>query len=305
MTVPPNRVFHPAEGALLDLESLLALAQAPSRLLSAWAELSFGAQGGGLVLSGLEIEGTLADLASPGRALGAAASPGVVRAKLRDDRKVTLSPGVALVWTREGQHQLVRVPEPLPIPTLTSDKLAQRPVLVLTASAETEPAESMPAGLCARAALQPKARYVPEAGLQPVYLPLAMPLPDGVSWAHDLRRVWSPGHPALDALILRLDALQRRVWEVKQRGSVWDSHSYGEDWTRYQTIATAAIQAAIQRLGTGPTHTDERLRALELLTRSLRRSVEEVGNELLQTLGGAEAAGPYAELRDRLQREGR
>ena len=112
MTVPPNRVFHPAEGALLDLESLMALAQAPSRLLSAWAELSFGAQGGGLVLSGLEIEGTLADLASPGRALGAAASPGVVRAKLRDDRKVTLSPGVALVWTREGQHQLVRVPEP-------------------------------------------------------------------------------------------------------------------------------------------------------------------------------------------------
>ena len=123
---------------------------------------------------------------------------------------------------------------------------------------------------------------------------------DIADWAHDHRRFWAPGHPALDALIGRIDALQRRVWEVQPRGSVFDSHHYGDEWTRYQTVATAALQAALQSLGTRPTHTDERLRALELLARALRRSVEEVGNELLQSLGGAKAAGPYAALRARL-----
>ncbi len=54
-------VFHPRDGAVLDLQSLEAIAELPSSLLSA-ALTARVPQATGLVLEGLELKGT----ASPG-----------------------------------------------------------------------------------------------------------------------------------------------------------------------------------------------------------------------------------------------
>ena len=47
-------------------------------------------------------------------------------------------------------------------------------------------------------------------------------------------------------------------------------------------------------------HSLERARVLEQLARELKRSVEAQADELLQVLGGAEAQGHYAAIRDRI-----
>ena len=145
MSSPPNLVFHPAEGSLLDLESLLAIAQGPSRLLSAWMGLHLPA-GGGVVLSGLEPEGSLMDLVTPGKGAFGAVSPGVVRPRLTPEGLVTLRPGAALVMTREGAHQLVRVTEPVAVRPPAPSKMIHKPVLVMIVETRPGGAEDLPAG---------------------------------------------------------------------------------------------------------------------------------------------------------------
>jgi hypothetical protein len=300
MSSPPNLVFHPAEGSLLDLESLLAIAQGPSRLLSAWMGLHLPA-GGGVVLSGLEPEGSLMDLVTPGKGAFGAVSPGVVRPRLTPEGLVTLRPGAALVMTREGAHQLVRVTEPVAVRPPAPSKMIHKPVLVMIVETRPGGAEDLPAGLCARATLNPTITLVPEDRLSESTLPLARPIgDDGALWATDLQRFWQPDHPALAALCARLDDLQRAVWSATPHGSVFHNDHFGKEWTRYQTVATAALQAARLALVSRPMHSHERARVLEQLMRELKRSVETQATELLQVLGGDEAKGHYAALRDRV-----
>lgn len=300
MSATLDTLFHPAEGALLDLESLSALAQVPSQLLRAWMDAAW--PGPGLVLSGLEPQGTLQELASPSRGLGAAVSPGVVRATTRSAEKgdqIELSPGVAIVSSREGGTYLLQLRQPERVNLPPADKMSARPVLVLYASVEPLPAAGVPAGMVARATLRPRFSYAPEQALQPFMLPIAQPLSPAGDWATDLRRLLPVDHPAIGALLVRLDELQRSVWNAKQRGSIWDNRYFGDEWTRYQTVATAALQAARLALRSRPMHSAERCRVLEYLLHELQRSVEDAATELLQILGGTEAAGPYRFVRAR------
>lgn len=300
MSAPSNLVFHPAEGSLLDLESLLAVAQGPSRLLSAWLGLNVPS-GGGVVLSGLEPEGAWMDLVTPGKGAFGAVSPGVVRPRLTADGLLTLRPGAALVMTREGAHQLVRLPEPVTVRPPAQNKLHLKPVLVLIVETKSGGAEGLPAGLCARASLTPTITLIPEDRLSEATLPLARPIgEDGALWSTDLQRYWQPSHPAMAALCARLDDLQRGVWSATPHGSVFTNDHFGKEWTRYQTVATAALQAAHLALVSRPMHSHERARVLEQLVRELKRSVEAQADELLQVLGGAEAQGHYAAIRDRI-----
>ena len=300
MTAPSNLVFHPAEGSLLDLESLLAIAQGPSRLLSAWLGLTLPS-GGGVVLGGLEPEGALMDLVTPGRGAFGAVSPGVVRPKLTADGLLSVRPGVALVVTREGAHQLVQVLEPVTLRPPAPSKLHLKPVLAMTVESKTSGAEGLPAGLCARATLTATIYLTTEDRLTEHTLLLARPVgADGALWSTDHQRYWQPDHPALTALCARLDDLQRGVWSATPHGSVFTSDHFGKEWTRYQTVATSALQAARLALVSRPMHSLERARVLEQLARELKRSVEAQADELLQVLGGAEAQGHYAAIRDRI-----
>lgn len=296
MSATLDTIFHPAEGALLDLESLSSLASAPSQLLRAWVDSVW--PGPGLVLSGLEPQGTLQELASPGRGLGAAVSPGVVRVAVNSGQ-LELSAGTAIVSSREGGTYLLQLRQPERVNLPPPDKMAARPVLVLYATVEPLPAAGAPAGMVARAAVKPRFSYAPEQALQPFMLPIAQPLSQSGDWAADLRRLLPVEHPAIGALLVRLDELQRSVWNAKPRGSIWDNRYFGDEWTRYQTVATAALQAARLALRSRPMHSAERCRVLEYLLLELQRSVEDAATELLQILGGTEAAGPYRFVRAR------
>lgn len=103
-------LFRPREDAPLDLECLLAVADAPERLLAGWLDQRWpGATG--LVLSGLELQG------KPGREedpdLRNASPPGCVRPPARST-KVVLSGGTAVLTTREGRRVLLRMDAPEP-----------------------------------------------------------------------------------------------------------------------------------------------------------------------------------------------
>lgn len=307
MSSAANTIFAPAEGAVLDLASLDAIARAPSQLLRAWLaslDLKDPRDGlpalPGLVLEGLEPEGTFVALAPVKEGAAAAArlpgSPGSMVVTPGPDGLVhlTIRPGRALVSTAEGTLHLVEVPEPLRGPQpLSSDHLKSPILAVLDVNRPNAPAEGLPAGLPARATLGPRLRFVRLDKAPPHALPLALYTPDTGSWATDLRRLWPVGHPLVRNLSQALDDLLLHVWACRPGGDAFARAVLGQDWVRYQVTATAALVAAQQSLTTRPMGTLERVRLLEQLLRQLQGSVESAATRLSQVLGGAAAQGPY------------
>jgi hypothetical protein len=274
-------VFHPVEGAVLDLESLKAVSGAFERLQAAnlsvqWPGVS------GLVLEGLEIVG---DWAHDG-------PPGTKRPE-PSSKSVAVSPGRALVTGRNGRPYLIHLEQELKAKWPTSAGSAVEAVLVLVPKVEAESLEGDV--LVARERISTLLGFVkPAQAEQPFLLPLAAALGNGRDWATDLRRIWQPEHEAVQILLKKFEKLEHAVWTAEPEGAVWDRQVLGRNWVRYQTVAASALQSARMLILAQSMTTLDRVRLLDGLYQQLERSVERAANELLQVLGPKEYEGPYS-----------
>ncbi len=288
MTPSLDTVFHPVDGAILDLDSLRAIAAANQTMLG--AALKFLALDG-IVLEGLELEGEWAPVGPPGTRRPEARS-----------LEAVVSPGVALVRAEDGRPFLVELRETTRVEWPTSAGPAVRGVLVL--AVRPEPAASASGLVPARQELRCEIGFVrPEQASARHLLPIAMPVGNGRDWITDISRVFQPEHPAIEILLKRFEQLDLSVWKAEPEGSVWERPVLGRNWSRYQTVAVAAVQAARMALRTSPMTTRDRVRLLTALFDQLNQSVQRAANELLQGIGRPENAGPYAAVSQRLEEE--
>ena len=285
-SAPTVDLFRPAEGALLDLDSLLAIADAPVRILEGWQRAIWpGATS--LVLEGLEPKG---GVWSPNGPPGTVTPPSGASG-------LTISPGAALITDRAGRRQLVVIPEELSAPWPTSAGAAVRGILVL--SPKVEPPENAEGLHLARERLRVELGFArPDQIDQPHLVPLASALGNGRDWATDLRRIWQPEHAEVRRLLNTVAALEETVWRADPEGSGWERSVLGRQWARYQTVAAAALQAARMQLETHAMTTLQRVRLLRTLRRQLQGSVERTAQDLVQAIGTADVAGPYRAVLD-------
>lgn len=285
MKTTSTSLFRPRDGALLDLDSLRALATGPDRHLRAWLH-SLAPGAAGVILEGLEPQGEASSGGPPGTVRPDAAAPGL-----------TVSPGVAILVDRGGAPVLLRVEEPLSAPWPTAAGAAVRGVLVLVP--RVEPARSGGELVVARDEATVELGFVrPDQPETTPRLALASAVGNGRDWMTDLARQWTPEHPAIRYLLKRLEAIDQLVWRADPEGAVWDRQVLGRNWVRYQTVAASALQSARMILETHSTTTVERVRLLGALRRQLQGSVERGATELLQLVGTPEGAGPYRAIFD-------
>jgi hypothetical protein len=282
-------VFRPVEGAVLDLESLQAVADVADRLLECTLSVTWpGASS--LVLEGLEVRGILAENGPPGT--------------VRPDSKsesVVVSAGSAIVTGRNGRRYLFRVEEELSAPWPTAAGPGVDGVLVLLP--KIEPAALGDSVRAARERIVTVLGFVrPDQAEAAFLLPLASSLGNGRDWATDLRRVMQPDHPTIKTLVKRFEDLERTVWKADPEGSVWDRQVLGRNWVRYQTVAASSLQAARINILSRATTTLDRVRLLDALFESLHGSVERAATDLLQMIGAGESAGLYRKVGERILR---
>lgn len=282
-------VFRPVEGAVLDLESLQAVADASDRLLETWLGVTWpGASS--IVLEGFEVRG---DLSQNG-------PPGTVRPDSKSEN-VIVSPGSAVLTGRNGRRYLFRVDEELAAPWPTAAGPGVDGVLVLLPKIEV--ASLGDSVRAARERIVTVLGFVrPDQADAAFLLPLASSLGNGRDWATDLRRTWQPDHPAIKTIVKRFEDLERTVWRAEPEGSVWDRQVLGRNWVRYQTVAASALQSAKLSLLTRASTTLDRVRTLDALFEALHGSVERAATELLQMVGAGDAAGPYRKVGERILR---
>jgi hypothetical protein len=285
MISSPEDRFRPRDGAVLDLASLGALADATDHLLGAF--LSVAAPGHpALVLDGLDIDGPLSPQGPPG-----------TRALDLDSDGVTVSAGRAVLSAADGRRYLVEVPRPVRAAWPTPARARGGGTLV--GQLRVQPGAT-PGGLAvARESVRFDIGFL-RPGVVPAahHVPLAVAIGNGRDWATDLARVWQPEHEAVQAVAVRLDEVDRLIWRAEPEGAVWNRQVLGRNWVRYQTVASSALQAARLALKTRPSSTLDRVRLFEALHLQLRDSVERAATELLQLFSPIEAAGPYRRVLD-------
>lgn len=278
-----QRAFHPRDGALLDLASLQAIAEEPNRALDAL--VSIHSQGtSGLILEGLEVSGDFTAAGPPGTLRLDPGNPGI-----------SLSAGLAIVTDSRGLRRVVRLEERVVVPWPTSAGVAVKGVLSL--GVEVEP-EAGAGGLSvARDLVRPVLRFEKLDQFDRAdRLPIAVAVGNGLDWATDLRRILPPEHPVVLKLVKDIEAIERVVWEAEPEGSVWDKSVLGRSWVRYQTIASAALQAGRMALETQPLSSLGRARVLASLRRKMEETVPSAGNRLVQLVGPADVPGPYRKV---------
>jgi len=276
-------IFRPAEGAVLDLDSLQAIASTSDRLLSAYLDARWPGVPS-LVLDGLEIDGDWASGGPPGTRRPDSMSTGV-----------RVSPGSAIVESKDGRKFLLQVKEEMRVNWPTRSGSAVRGVLVMVPDIKS--AQIKGGLIVARESVSAQLGFVePRLANRAHYLPLAAAVGNGQDWATDIQRIWQPEHEAIQLLLKRFERLEQNVWRAEPQGGVWDRQVIGRNWTRYQTVAAAALQAARSVLMTRTSTTRDRVRLLSGLRQQLEMSVDEVATQLLQLIGSREGAGPYAEV---------
>ena len=276
-------VFHPREGAILDLESLQVLARAPSESLAAWMASRWPGAAG-LILEGLDLEGD----PSPGGPPGSVRPDGLTGGAV-------ITPGKAAVTARDGRMHLIEVREPVhcPWPDASGPKV-RGGVVLFVAHGEAGHDQGL---AVARERITVRAGFVkPNLLHEPLLLPIAYAVGNGADWATDVARVFQPEHACVRQLLKRFEKLEQSVWQAEPEGSVWDRQVLGRSWVRYQTVAAAALQSARMQLATQSMTTLERVRLMQELRHQLERSVERTATELLQLLGPPDGAGPYRQV---------
>ncbi|MEC7985416.1 MAG: hypothetical protein VX278_09645 [Myxococcota bacterium] len=275
--------FRPTEGAVLDQDSLQAIADIPTRMLSAYMD-SLAPGTPNIILSGLEIAGGWAAGGPPGTKCPDPQSPCVV-----------VEPGSAIVRTSKGECLLLEIKERQYIPWPTNNGPKVYAGLVLTPQIE---GVQLAGGInVARDKVSAKIGFVDIPLVsKPSYLPIAVAVGNQKEWATDFRRIYHPSHDVIGILIKRFEDLERSVWNAEPEGNAWGNETLGKNWFRYQTVGAAALQATRAMLMTYPTTTMDRVCLLKTLREQLEASVESVATELLQIIGSRDGAGPYAEV---------
>lgn len=276
--------FRPRDGALLDLDSLVALSHAPGQVLGAQL-LARWPGASSMVLEGLQIISTVGGPEVEG-------PPGTKRPDSTRD-SVLVSPGTAIVTGADGLPTVVRLQReesvPWPVP-----KLGSAVAGVLALLVEEQP-ESAAGGLAvARSRLRVRLGFAKlDQAHAPNILPLARSIGNSRDWATDIRRLVPPEDPIVQGLVIQIKKLEARMWDADPKGSVWDNAVLGRDWKRYQTVAAAALQAATMQLQTMAMTTQERVRLMTHLRRQLRDSVEEMADIIAGHIGRPEYADAY------------
>jgi hypothetical protein len=277
--------FRPRDGAVLDLQSLSAVADLPDRMLGAWMDLLWPGSPG-LILKGLDIEGQLSADGPPGSRRPDGESAGI-----------TVTPGSAIVSDRSGNKFLVHVRDRLTVSWPNVKGARVRGVMVLRLYRDD--LDAFPGVQPARQEVGVELGFVRlDQADRPDLLPVAESVGNGRDWSTDLRRVWHPDHVAVLQILSHFDHLEQVVWRAEPQGNVWSNEVFGRSWVRYQTMAVAAIQAARHSLETRTMTTEERVRTFTALHRQLARSVEPAATELLQLFRPIEGAGPYKRVLD-------
>ena len=280
---PSFNVFNPTDGAVLDAQSLSAIAAIPQDILGATLDM-MSPNTNNIVLNGLEVVGDLA----------AGGPPGARRPDARSVN-VRLSPGSAIVSDIRGRKFLIRIEEEtrVPWPSRKGSKVFAALVLM----AETHNPQTELGLTVAREIVSPKFGFVDVRLLnREHYLPLAVAVGNSQDWATDYSRIYEPEHEIIGLLLKRFEKLERTVWQAEPEGGVWDREVLGKNWFRYQTVGAAALQAARAMLMSYPTTTMDRVRLLKTLRDQLHSSVEQASTELLQLIGSRDAAGPYIDV---------
>lgn len=318
MSVAPEAqavtVFHPRNGSRLDLESLEAIADMPGRVWHALRSLFPDSQGaaptgGAMVLSGLCINGNPSQHGPPGSV------------EVQGVEELALSTGTALVPLPEqsgaGRSALVRVGRPLPVPvpegfdSLDEDRAVAATVVVRMvldqhcAPPDAAPPEGARLGgwEAARREYAPRlvCHALDEDGVNKLLkerpgrrgLVLAVRMPRRRRWMTDLASLWRPEDRRTRRLIDALEQIERKVWVAVPKGLRWHQGVLGSDWLRYQTAASAALQAAVMALETRVLSTGERVRLLTSLQRRLGERVEEAADNTETLFGPAHPFNPY------------
>ncbi len=283
--------FSPREGALLDLESLKAIAAGPGDLVAAWLA-AMAPDSASMILDGMEPVGELSQVGPPGTRRMPDVGAG----------SWTITKGTALITDESGRRHVLRLSEDAPVRWPTQDGPPRRGVLALVPKMEAVAGSS---GLAvAREELGFRIGFIKmemltgQAKLPAHVLPLAMSVGNARDWSTDIRRVWQPTHPAVRALVERLTGLEDGIWTTpKPKAATWDTAVIGDSWVRYQTMGVAAIQAARFHLETHALSTFERVRLLSALRRQLKRAnLLPAVESLSQLAEPSETADPYRVL---------
>ncbi len=275
-------VFHPVDGAILDLESLQAISSAENRLLGTWLQGAWPGSSG-IVLEGLDLDG---EWTSEG-------PPGTRRPDTRSDTAIVL-PGKALVTGRNGRVYLLRLQEELQIDWPTKAGSASRGHLALVPRIEI--ADVKGGITVARERVSAQLGFVKPNQLDDTLLPIASSLNNSKDWVTDIRRLYQPEHPAVRNLLKQFEKIEVTVWRAEPEGSVWDRSVLGRNWVRYQTVAASCVQSARMVMQTRAMTTLDRVRLVRATFAQLNNSVEVAANELLQMVGANEGVGPYATI---------
>lgn len=275
--------FYAADGALLDLTGLQAIAEAPDRVVfTALAAVS--PTDNNLILDGLTVAGkTLSWPAEMPDGEGTRRVPVHARGLIQAANDVRVSEGLAVLRDRQGRRHAVRLSEPT---APENSPPAERCALVLTVDVHQDDA-------AARERVVPRVRYVPmEEARAPYNVILAAVVRKGI-WATDVQRLLPPEHAVITGILDLLAHLEHVVWTEDRHGWPWDRRQQGREWSRYQTTATLALQAARTALMTHASTTLDRVRVLRTLHFELRRSIERAEQNMLKWMGATEAPDPY------------
>lgn len=274
--------FAAADGALVDLEGLQAIAAAPHRVLDA-VLTGLSPATGGLIVSGLELEGRPMIWSVQLRQEDEVRQVDIqARGLTRPSKDFQISEGAAVVADAQGNRHVINIDTPM--------RPENRPDAASALVLEVELSE---AGACARQGVGPRLRFVPTAeAWQPGRVVIAIPS-SSQAWATDLNRLYQPDHPVITNILSLLEYLEHVVWDSDRHGWPWQHRQQGREWSRYQTTATLALQATRTGLMTQSSTTMGRIRLLRNLLYELRRSIENAESSLVKWLGQTSGPDPY------------
>jgi len=274
--------FTAADGALVDLEGLQAIAAAPHRVVDAMLT-GISPTSTGLIFSGLELEGQPMIWSVQLRQEDSVRQVDIqARGLVRPGKDFQISEGAAIVTDEHGKRHVVQIEHPM------------RPENRSTAtSALVLEVELVDAGEFARKEVRPRLRFVPLSEARAANRVLIAIPAGNQAWAMDINRLYQPDHPVIQNILMLLEYLEHVVWDSDRHGWAWLRRQQGREWSRYQTTATLAMQATRTCLMIQATSTLDRIRLLRNLIYELRRSIENAETSLVKWLGETSGPDPY------------
>ena len=274
--------FTAADGALVDLQGLEAIAASPHRVVDAMLT-GISPSATGMIVSGLELEGR-AMIWSVQLRQGDEVKQVDIEARgvVRPGKDFQVSEGTAVVTDAAGYRHVLTVEHPI----RPENRATPTSALVL----EIELDDSGPV---ARKAVRPRLRFVPMAeARQPGRVLIAVPV-GSQAWATDINRLYQPDHSVITNILTLLEYLEHVIWDADRHGWAWQRRQQGREWSRYQTTATLVLQATRTNLMTQATTTMDRVRLLRNLIYELRRSIENAESSLVKWIGQTSGPDPY------------